>query len=375
MIKLSKLVLTNFRNFLAQKIEFSENIVLFCGSNGVGKTNILESLTLFSKGSTLRGSDFEQMTNQDQQQFSVYLELEHHEFIENISISYSKATNKKITNVNGEPTNPKRQSDLKNHLINFICLTPKLEQLFISSKSGRRDYMDKIVQDIDATHQTRISTYQKLLKERLLILQKYQHSASDLSNKWLNSIEVKIVENAVAIAAARNEAVEFFNKAISNFSSNFPKPKLLAKGDVEELIKVESALKLENIYKEKLQNNRTQDAANFKTNFGVHRSDFDAIFTKDKQNKGISATLCSTGEQKAIMIGITLARAVISSKYRSHPTILIFDEVVAHLDEERKNNLLSEIKQSNLQTFLSATHQDLIPQESSKNIQYITLPI
>ena len=75
------------------------------------------------------------------------------------------------------------------------------------------------------------------------------------------------------------------------------------------------------------------------------------------------------------MIGITLARAVISSKYRSHPTILIFDEVVAHLDEERKNNLLSEIKQSNLQTFLSATHQDLIPQESSKNIQYITLPI
>ena len=375
MIKVSKLVLTNFRNFLAKKLEFSDKIILFCGSNGTGKTSILESLTLFSKGSSLRGADFDQMTNQDQnhkkQGFSVYAELLDHEFIENIAISFDSMTGKKTTIVNEEATNQKRQSDLKNHLINFIALTPKLEQLFISSKSGRRDYMDKIVQDIDFSHQTRISTYQKLLKERLLILQKYQYSNSDLSNKWLNSIEVKIVENAVAIAAARNEAVEFFNKAIANFSSHFPKPKLVAKGDVEELIKEESALALENIYKEKLQNNRSQDLARFKTSFGVHRSDFDAIFTKDK--KGISATLCSTGEQKAIMIGITLARAEISAKYRKHPTIMIFDEVVAHLDDDRKNNLLEEIKDSGLQTFLSATSQDLIPKKSEISIQYIDL--
>jgi len=375
MIKVSKLVLTNFRNFLTKKLEFNGNIILFCGSNGAGKTSILESLTLFSKGSSLRGADFEQMINQDQdakqQLFTVYSELKNHEFIDNIAISFDHVVNKKITIVNEEPTNQKRQSDLKNHLINFIALTPKLEQLFISSKSGRRDYLDKIVQDIDFSHQARISTYQKLLKERLLILQKYKYSNSDLSNTWLNSIETKIVENAVAIAAARNEAVEFFNKAINNFSSNFPKPRLVAMGDVEELIKEESALALENIYKEKLQHNRSQDLANFKTNFGVHRSDFDAIFTKDQ--KGISATLCSTGEQKAIMIGITLARAEISSKYRNHPTIMIFDEVVAHLDEGRKNNLLDEIKESGLQTFLSATSKDLIPEKSSHNIQYINL--
>lgn len=371
MIKIAKILLSNFRNFESKKLEFSKKIILFCGVNGVGKTNILESITLFSKSSSLRNSDFDQMLNQDAHQFSVYGELEGHEFIDNIAISFNKSQGKKNTAINGEIANPKRQSDLKNHLINSIALTPKLEQLFISSKSTRRDYLDKIVQDIDNRHQSRISNYQKLLKERLLILQKYQNANSDLSDKWLSSIETKIVENAVAIAAARNEATEFFNKAILDFTSNFPKPILVAKGDVEELIKSESALKLEEVYKEKLKSNRSQDLANFKTNFGVHRSDFDALFSKN--DKLISATLCSTGEQKAIMIGITLARAKISAHYKNNPTIMIFDEVVAHLDDDRKNNLLSEIEQSNLQSFLSATSQDLIPKISQSGLEVISL--
>ncbi|MBL6664717.1 MAG: AAA family ATPase [Rickettsiales bacterium] len=371
MIKVITLILTNFRNFSIKKLEFSKDIILFCGANGAGKTNILESLTLLAKGTSLRSADFDQMVNQDAKEFTIYTDLENHEFIDNIAISFNKLQGKKNTAVNGEIISQTRQSDLRNHFINFIALTPKLEQLFISSKSTRRDYLDKIVQDIDSTHQSRVSNYQKLLKERLLILQKYQHANSNLSDKWLGSIETKIVENAVAIAAARNEVVEFFNKAILNFSSNFPKPQLLVIGDVEELIKTKSALQLEEIYKEKLKNNRTQDLSNFKTNFGVHRSDFDALF--DKNSKLISATLCSTGEQKAIMIGITLARGKISANYRSQPTIMIFDEVVAHLDDDRKINLLTEIQEANLQSFLSATNKDLIPPKSLKNIEVITL--
>lgn len=375
MVKISKLILTNFRNFKSKKLDFSNNIILFCGVNGVGKTNILESLVLLSRGQQIRSSDFDQMVKQNfdkkESFFNIFAEINDHDFIENIAINYDLKSSKKTLAINSQIQNQKRQSDIKSHIINSISLTPKIEQLFISPKSTRRDYLDKIVQDIDVSHNSRVQSYQKLLKERLLILQKSQNSNSNLYDKWLNSIETKIVENSVAIAAARNEAIEFFNKAIINFSSNFPKPELVIKGDVENLIKEKSALELEQIYQQKLKENRQQDLANFKTNFGVHRSDFDAIFFKN--DKKISATLCSTGEQKAIMISITLARGQISAKYKQNPTIMIFDEVVAHLDDDRKKNLFDEIIKSNIQTFLSATSIDLIDKKYQKILQNINL--
>jgi DNA replication and repair protein RecF len=121
----------------------------------------------------------------------------------------------------------------------------------------------------------------------------------------------------------------------------------------------QSAIHLEEIYKNKLRENRVLDLQNFKTNFGVHRADFDAIFSE----KNMSATLSSTGEQKSIMIGITLARAKISATYKNQPTILIFDEVVSHLDEKRKSDLFAEVIASQTPAFFSATSKDLIPQQ------------
>ncbi len=363
MSQIRKIILTNFRNFLSKKIEFSHQLVLLAGNNGAGKTNILEGLTLLGRGSSLRGSDFEEMIfdskilSEKKSQFTIYAELSDHEFIEKIGISFLATQKKKIIEINGEAMIGKRQSDLKSHLINFICLTPQLEQLFILGKSERRDYLDKIVSDLDSNHLTRINNYQKLLKERLLILQKY--NAQKAGEKWLEIIETQIVELGMAIASARIEAVDFFNRAISSFTSNFPKPKLQASGDIEQSVMKQSAVQLEEIYKNKLRENRSHDLANFKTNFGVHRSDFDAIFSE----KNMSAIRSSTGEQKSIMIGITLARAKISATYKNQPTILIFDEVVSHLDEKRKTDLFAEVKMSGLPAFFSATSKELIPQQ------------
>jgi len=351
MIQITKLLLTNFRNFSSRKIEFDSPLVLFVGENGIGKTNILESLTILGRNAALRSSDFEEMIKIGEKNFAIYAEISGHEFIEKIAISFEVAQKKKNLLINGEPVSSKRQSDLRSHLINFVFLTPQLEQLFISGKSERRDYLDKIVSDLDSEHSSRINHYQKLLKERLLVLQKHR------DEKWLKVIEEKIVELGVSIAAARIEAVDFFNKAIASFASNFPKTKLCVIGEVEEMIAKQSAAQLEEFYKIKMKENRERDLISFKTDFGVHRADFDAIFLA----KNISAKLSSTGEQKAIMLGITLARARISSSYKNQPTILIFDEVVSHLDEERRKNLFEEISAAKLQAFFSATSDELIP--------------
>lgn len=373
MAQISKLVLTNFRNFLAKRTEFSSKLILLTGKNGIGKTNFLEAITLLGRGPFLRGSDFEEMLfcddikQEKQPQFTLYSEVLDHEFIEKIGISFDLQRKKKLFEVNGESLSVKRQSDVRSHLINFVSLTPKLEQLFISGKGDRRDYLDKIVSDIDFEHSSRINNYQKLLKERIIILQKYRDQKSGAV--WLDAVETQIVELGMAIASARIEAIDFFNSAIASFASNFPKPKLCVIGDVEQLVMKQSALQLEEDYKNKLKDNRVKDSLSFKTNYGVHRSDFDAIFTE----KNAAATRSSTGEQKSIMIGITLARAKISANYKNQPTILIFDEVVSHLDEGRKENLFAEIESTHLQSFFSATSPDLIPEKYLQKTQVVNL--
>lgn len=367
MIQITKIILTNFRNFPIKKIEFNNQLILFVGKNGVGKTNILESLTLLGRGQNLRSCDFEEIIffNQNnaerKQQFTIYSEIKNHEIFEKMGTSFDLQKKKKIFQINDEILSNKRQGELRNQFINFICLTPQLEQLFILGKSQRRDYLDKIVSDIDFEHNSRVNSYQKLLRERLAILLKY--GANKSGEKWLDAVENQIVELGTAIASARIEAIDFFNKAINSFASNFPKPKLIVKGDVEQSISKQSAVSLEENYKKTLEKNRGLDLENFKTNFGVHRSDFDAIFVE----KNMSATLCSTGEQKAIMISITLARAKILSTYKNQPTILIFDEIVSHLDDKRKEDLFNEITTTNLQAFFSATSTDLIPQKFREN--------
>ena len=360
-MQVKKIVLNNFRNFSEKKLLFSNQLILLFGNNGIGKTNILEAITLFGRNQNLRSSPFEEMVANDRSSFTVYLEFNDHQFIENAGITFNKTNKKKQTQINNEIISSRKMSDFKNYLPNFIWLTPQLDSLFISGKQARRDYLDRIVCDIDHEHNDRINSYQKLLKERLAIIQKYNSPAS--TSKWLDIVENKIVELAIIIATARVETLDFFNKAITSFSSNFPKTKLEVIGDVESKILTaenHSIIKIEEYYRQKLEQNRHLDSVSFKTNFGIHRSDFMANFL----NKNLPANLCSTGEQKSILISLTLARAKISTIYKKHPTVLIFDEIASHLDQQRKQDLLAEIKDSSLQCFFTATNNDLLPKQN-----------
>ncbi len=359
--QITKLNLENFRNFKAKSITFSSNLVLFAGKNGSGKTNLLEALTLFGKNPNLRGSDMEEMllinheNKEKQSRFALSCEIKNHDFIEKIGISFDK-NNKKTLIINGEVAKNKKNDDSKDYLPNFIWLTPQLELLLISGKTARRDFLDRIVCDIDYSHNSRLKNYQKSLRERLLILQKPANKNQEI---WLKAVENKISELGSAITLARHEAIDFFNQAIDSFESHFPKSKLEIIDDTALVDTGYNAIKIEELYQEKLKNNRQNDKESFKTHFGIHRSDFSATFLE----KNSSANYASTGEQKSIMLSITLARAKISSKYKNQPTILILDEIVSHLDEKKKLDLLDEMQKTDLQCFFSATSKNLIPNE------------
>lgn len=368
-IKITKLILENFRNFRTQSLNFESNLILFVGKNGSGKTNLLEALTLFGKNPNLRGADFDDMIhlNHDskvqENSFSTSCEIDNHDYIEKLGINFQK-NGKKTQIINGDIVKNNKNNDSKNYLPNFVWLTPQLELLLISGKTSRREFLDRIVCDIDFNHNKRLSSYQKSLRERLLILQKPMNKNQE---SWLSVVENKISELGTAITLARHEAIDFFNNAIESFESNFPKSKLQIIDNTELVATNYNALKIEQLYQEKLKTNRNHDKEAFKTHFGIHRSDFSAIFL----NKNSSANFASTGEQKSIMLSITLARAKISSQYKNQPTILILDEIMSHLDEKKKLNLLEEMRNANLQCFFSATNKNLIPKDfgNQKEIQ------
>lgn len=364
-IKITKLILENFRNFDTKSLNLESNLVLFAGKNGSGKTNLLEALTLFGKNPNLRGADFEEMLQLDhdsksqKDHFSISCEINNHDYIEKLGISFQK-NSKKTQIINGEIIKNSKNSDSKNYLPNFVWLTPQLELLLISGKTSRREFLDRIVCDIDFNHNKRLGLYQKSLRERLLILQKPSNKNQE---SWLSVVENKISELGTAITLARHEAIDFFNNAIDSFESHFPKSKLQIIDDTELVATNYNALKIEQLYQEKLKTNRNRDKEVFKTHFGIHRSDFSAIFL----DKNSSAKLASTGEQKSIMLSITLARAKISSQFKNQPTILILDEIMSHLDEKKKINLLNEMRSTVLQCFFSATSHTLVPKDFDSN--------
>ncbi len=366
--------LHNFRNFTKQQFIFQQPIVLLYGNNGIGKTNLLEAISLFGKNGSLRQANNLEMLNKQetfwQETFwQVSLDFTYDFacdfYYQNLALHFEKNSNKKTWLINQQNQSNSRQSDLKNYLPNFICLTPQLEQLFILGKTAKRDYLDKIVLDVNLQHQTYLNQYQKLLKERLLILQQ----KSSNNNTWLEVIEKKISELAITIAFTRQEAISFFNQSIATFHSFFPKVILQIEDETEQNTHHLSGLEKEKFYQQQLNNNRQLDSISGKTNFGIHKADFSAIFLA----KNTLASYCSTGEQKLIMLAISLARAKISAYYKKQPTILLLDEVFSHLDNDYKKYLLTEIYDLQIPAFFTATTNLMLPEGFCDKIDLIKL--
>ena len=349
---ISNLKLNNFRNYQHRNFNFSSKNIAFYGSNGVGKTNILEAISILCKGRGLKNSDFDEMlcfksSGLDKDQFGIFAKIENHPEIENIGTLFDKNNRKKIFQINGQKIGNNPSSVLPT----VIWLTPQMDNLFYSSKQNRRNFLDKIVSDINSDHQSMINSYDKNLRERINLLCNFEGKKNDI---WLDIIEQNLAENAIAIASARNEALEVLNKAILDGSENFTKAKLEIIGETENHLLEEKAIMVEENYKKILKNNRVLDAKSKRTNFGIHRSDLNANLIE----KNIPANLCSTGEQKSILIAITFARIRLCQYLNQNLVILLLDEIISHLDDKKRKNLLSELNNINCQSFLSATHKE-----------------
>ena len=341
---LVKIKFINYRNLIDFSLEPSIGPVAIIGSNGTGKTNILEGISLFSAGKGIRRAKFADMVSFGKYSFAVSAHLSSKkDLITEIGTSFDIQSKQRITRVDGENGLSGAHFSKK---MSLLWVGPGMDRLFTDSPSIRLRYIDRLFSGIDINHAGWVTKYLKLLKQRSFVLKTNKNEIS-----WLNALEIKLAEIAVIVASSRLETT---NKIISMLHENedlFPIPKITFKGKVEDMLDCDTALAVEKKLAEMWKSNRERDSYTGGSEIGVHRSDFQ-VFDK---KRSLPAAFCSTGEQKALLISIILAAAKVTSFRDGQTPILLLDEIFAHLDDKHKLFLADEIISLGAQTWMTGS--------------------
>lgn len=388
-IHLKKIYLSNYRNFTSFHQDFTKDLVLITGNNGVGKTNILEAISYLSPGMGIRSAKLEHIARDNIHGWSYEVEMQSRVGLANITCGYDLAARKRSNTYNGS----KIASAELSTLANIIWLTPQMSDLFIGSRSNRLRFFDRMVFAFFPEHARNLNKIDYLQRERLGHLTK---NVGKFDQAWLHVLEKQLVELAQKVSLDRVQTKEYMQMAIDKLDSEFPKAMLHLKLDIptssdRNAYKDHEAYKGHEKDREVQENNliallakeeshfvdrymrelfvsRNKDAFSGRTNFGVSRTDFNVVHRDKKQDAGI----CSTGEQKAMLISLFLAQIeAIIEKHEATP-ILLLDELFVHLDHLRKQYLSEYVISKAAQTFITATDFDGI-EKIAANAQRIEI--
>ena len=349
--RITRLTLANFRSFAALDVSFQGKSVILTGPNGTGKTNMLEALSLLGAGRGLRHAKRTELLRQqaDTGEWQVALTLSDVDKMQT-RLGITGDRHKRRVRIDGEFVKP--QSLLLDH-IRFLWLTPAQDRLFMEGASERRRFLDRLVLAHDPLHARQVSAFETSTRQR----QKLLESFPQCDHTLLGILERQMAESGTAIAAARRLMVERLGPQISGASESlilgaFPAAEISLDGYLEQALGAVRAADLEDEYAARLKDNRALDAQAGRALIGPHRCD---LLVRHKE-KDQAARLCSTGEQKALLIGLLLANgAILMRDLVQAPLILLLDEVAAHLDQHRRRALFDMIEAIGCQAFMTGT--------------------
>ena len=340
---LTSLTLTNFRNYESARLEFAEQTTVIYGSNGSGKTNLLEAISLLTPGRGIRSCKLEDVKKHGQNEWSVVSDVGGYK----IAVGLEPDRQRRTIKVDGEKQNG---GNALAEYVSAVWLTPQIDGIFLEGSGDRRRFFDRLIYNFDPEHASRVVIYENAMRERLKLL-KDGHK----DEIWLKSLEQRMAEYGVAIAAARIEVIGYLQNAIDKSETDFPTPEIRIASDYEAGLMNSSALDVEDRLRADLAESRIKDMYSGRSNVGVHRTDFKVSF----KDKNMPAELCSTGEQKGLLISIILGLARLLRERRNKTPIILLDEVVAHLDESRRQQLFAELNNLGCQSFLTGTEKAL----------------
>lgn len=352
---ITRLSLTGFRNYASVSLALNSGPVVLTGENGAGKTNLLEAVSFLAPGRGMRRAHYSDIAKSDTQNgFAIHAEIEGGFGSCAIGTGTSGMTfgeSGRRIRING--TQVRSSEDLL-EWVRVIWLTPAMDTLFTGSASDRRRFLDRMVLTIDPAHAQRSLDFEKAMRSRNRLLSDNVRDAL-----YFEALEVQMAETGTAIAAARVEIVRLLIAMIERLpdDSPFPKADLALQGTLEEELTISRspAVDIEERYRERLSRERERDRAAGRTLDGPHRSD---LLVRHRP-KNMQAEFCSTGEQKALLIGLVLSHARLCGELSSTVPILLLDEVAAHLDQGRRAALFSILEELRSQAFMTGTEPEL----------------
>ncbi len=355
---LRRLTLSRFRNLRQAELATDARPVVLTGPNGAGKTNLLEAISLLTPGRGLRRAPLAELETREPSNdpraagWAVAAELVTPQGGHSLGTGSEPGAaagggDKRLLRVDGERA---ASQQALGELLSAVWLTPQMDRLFLEGPSARRRFLDRLVYGFDPRHAGRLNAYDKALRERSRLLR-----AGNWDRIWVGSLEDTLAERAVAIAAARRAAVERLAGACAQSLGAFPRAGLGLVGDAETLLGDRPAVEVEGRLREILERQRGRDAELGGAGVGAHRADLSVSHLE----RGLPAGLCSTGEQKALLISIVLAHARLIALERGAAPLLLLDEVAAHLDEQRRRALFEELTALGAQSWLTGTEAAL----------------
>ena len=344
-----RLMLRDFRSYAALDLAIDGRLVVLCGENGAGKTNLIEALSLLSPGRGLRRAELSECARTTGAGgFSLSVEVEEDGQRRQLGSGWTPPDfdggGLRINRIDRAPVSSSRA--FSDH-VRVVWLTPSMDLLFSGPASDRRRFLDRFVLAIDPGHGARVGQFERALRGRNRLLEEGARNAS-----WLDAVEREAAELGVAVAAARLECVSRLAALIAaerDDASPFPWARLGLEGEVETLVANGPAITAEDRYRRILRDNRGRDAVAGRTTIGPHLGDL-AVWHGPKDAPASSA---STGEQKALLLGLVLAHARLVADMSGIVPIALLDEVAAHFDPRRRAALFDALERLGGQVFLT----------------------
>ncbi len=348
-VRIHRLALTNFRSYRAATVELGSEPVVLVGANGAGKTNLIEAISFLTPGRGLRRATLEEVAfSEGDGSWAVSAEVEGALGLATlgtgIAAPVEDAPPQRISRVDREPV--PSVAAFADHL-RVIWLTPAMDRLFNEPATERRRFLDRLVLAVDAQHSSRVSALERSLRSRNRLL---ENPRPDLH--WLDAVEHETAELAIAVAALRAETVRRLQGALAErnaFPDGFPAAEIALQGWIEQALLDQPAIEVEDRYRTQLKENRARDAQAGRTLDGPHLTDLAVTYAA----KNVPAADASTGEQKALLIGLVLAHAGLVGEMTGFAPILLLDEVVAHLDPARRNTLYDALSRLGSQVWMT----------------------
>lgn len=338
--------LINFRNFEDYSISFSENCNVFYGKNGSGKTNILEGISLLSKGRGLRKDKYFNIIRKNCDKFIIKSDFKSEEIIYNLIAETENINNrfKKKLSVNNDKSSD--SLELIYDKTPFLYFLPETERLFQSSPSIRRNLIDQFIYTSQNKYNKLVNRYNKFIQERSKVLINNNHDQS-----WLMQLEKNISSDALQIYSLRESQLSILINNLNIYLRDFDLPFKIDTTLIDKFYT--SNLKNED-YEEILKKNRKIDALVGGCAIGPHKSDY-MFYLND--NSFVSQL--STGQQKTIILLMYLSQCKYLSEVKFKQPILLLDEVCSHLDNINRKVLLTLIEKFKLQIFMTGTSESL----------------